>query len=612
MSLTRTIFEEHHTHNGNVDSDQVNIIFNPSKRLLVEAPAGYGKTKTMVSKLAYIITSDQLPNSKKILALTFSVNASLNIRAEVLKHVNLLFEDKIALRLINQRVQTSNYHGLSRNLLNLYGYLIHPKLLRLNMFNITDEELISNLDILDLTRSEKDFLKSYDQDLKSIGKPGIDMDIITNKLKDNQGNYINILLEKLIPNEYLTYNGILLLTIFLFGEFKQVSSFYRKYFPIIFVDEFQDTNWLQWKLLQGLTGGHEIVSSSRQLHLFGDRVQRIYGFIGAIPNIFELAQKEYEMEIKKLKTNHRFNTNSNLGKIDRVLRANAENIRNPDIHFSVELPVIKANTQADVAYVVRDQVQQELSSHRGKKIAILVRTGLNSATTIEIINTLKTSNIQFFFALYSEIDKDYIDFHTKCFDICKKALGDNDFQSIKSFISKINQEVSNLPKNEVNTSLASLLNLFMRKVQKEYSFLSINEKIQIILDTLANRGLKQQLNLVIDEQVILATIHGAKGLEWDSVILPDIQRYSFPVYYICKQCNFCSLDWSRLGSQFENSFLDELSVFYVAVTRAKIDLTLMYSEKVKFKNGNVTNSHLSCLARLPGFENVIKSKGNSS
>lgn len=47
------------------DSKQLEVIFSNKQRLLVEAPAGCGKTKTMISKIAYILASNQLPKNKK-------------------------------------------------------------------------------------------------------------------------------------------------------------------------------------------------------------------------------------------------------------------------------------------------------------------------------------------------------------------------------------------------------------------------------------------------------------------------------------------------------------------------------------------------------------------
>lgn len=65
------------------DEKQLEVIFSDAQRLLVEAPAGYGKTKTMISKIAYMLACNELPNPKKILALTFSVNAAYKIKKDV-------------------------------------------------------------------------------------------------------------------------------------------------------------------------------------------------------------------------------------------------------------------------------------------------------------------------------------------------------------------------------------------------------------------------------------------------------------------------------------------------------------------------------------------------
>lgn len=65
MSLIEQVIRERHIHDGDVDEAQLEAVFSKEKNLIVEAPAGYGKTKTMVSKIAYLIASGQVHTRKR-------------------------------------------------------------------------------------------------------------------------------------------------------------------------------------------------------------------------------------------------------------------------------------------------------------------------------------------------------------------------------------------------------------------------------------------------------------------------------------------------------------------------------------------------------------------
>ena len=121
-----------------------------------------------------------------------------------------------------------------------------------------------------------------------------------------------------------------------------------------------------------------------------------------------------------------------------------------------------------------------------------------------------------------------------------------------------------------------LFDALVEKVSIDYSDLLSEDKYNLLLDIFENRQLKQAMEYV-DSQVILSTVHGAKGLEWDYVVLADVEQWVFPGYYTCKECpnkfasttNYrCSLP-IPLPADFRDIALDELSVFYVGVTRAQ-------------------------------------------
>src|SRR5690606_8678857 len=125
-------------------------------------------------------------------------------------------------------------------------------------------------------------------------------------LLDNWDDYIQIVCKKLITNKYIPYNAILMFVVQLLKSYTEIKSFYQKYFEIIIVDEFQDTNILSFLVLDQLIG------EDNQVVFIGDSLQRIYGFIGAIPNLLEKCRKRYKMDKITLSQNYRFKDNSQM------------------------------------------------------------------------------------------------------------------------------------------------------------------------------------------------------------------------------------------------------------------------------------------------------------
>lgn len=106
------------------DERQLEVIFSDSPRLIVEAPAGYGKTTTMISRIAYLFASGQIPSPKRILGLTFSVNAALKVKREVAGKLPSLLGLQNSPVSIGEKVTITNYHGFCKGILKKYGYLI--------------------------------------------------------------------------------------------------------------------------------------------------------------------------------------------------------------------------------------------------------------------------------------------------------------------------------------------------------------------------------------------------------------------------------------------------------------------------------------------------------
>lgn len=611
-----------HTHDGERDEEQLEVIFSTERRIIVEAPAGYGKTKTMVSKIAYLISSGQVPNPKKVLALTFSVNAASKIRKELAEQLPAILSTSLMSPLeVERKVFTTNFHGFCRRVLGLYGYLVDPHLKRMNCLRGVDDGRCRELARLNIGLSDSDinWLVRYSKAAKEAGEElAADVSQGENRtyLSRNYSSYLRKVQEIFLPNGFIPFNAILLLTRELFRQHPEIPNFYRSYFPVVIIDEFQDTNILQWTILQDLVGRRGEFSEDAYLILFGDKLQRIYGFIGAIQGIMQLAQDEYRMHPISLKTNHRFKDNDYLLFLDANIRKNAENPQSPEVENPVSIEVLEADSQEEEAIAILSMIKETLDREPSARIAVLTRIGRTNHNTQmfpEVFNRFVGDEFSYFYALYGDVDDEYIEFHERCLGELQQVVNSSPratFRSVRrNLISNIKIIYSN--PSEVFDSLLILLETFLDYIAREYTFLTVEEKVDFVKDILERKALKQYLGQV-KSNVILSTVHGAKGLEWDYVILPDMERYSFPSYMsLCRLCPFtntCDSDFGRVlsDSDFQRAYYEELSTFYVAVTRAKLATYFSYSKIGLNRDGGNRDNNPSCFLKLQGINMSLR------
>lgn len=100
------------------DASQCSAIFSPSKRVFVEAPAGYGKTTVMTGRACWLLASGEVHPPKRILALTFSVAAARRMRMDLGITMSAL-PGPVAKR-FEDSVMATNFHGFAWALLRRY------------------------------------------------------------------------------------------------------------------------------------------------------------------------------------------------------------------------------------------------------------------------------------------------------------------------------------------------------------------------------------------------------------------------------------------------------------------------------------------------------------
>lgn len=577
------------------DIKQLEVIFSDSPRLIVEAPAGYGKTTTMISRIAYLFASDKIPNPKRILGLTFSVNAALKVKREVAEKLPSLLESKNNPVAIGEKVTVTNYHGFCKGVLRKYGYLIADALRKdVNLFRAISESDIERQGKLKtaLTSGEFEFIKSVETQVKDAETPTDQM------IRD----YNDIIIRKLLPLGYITHNAVILFVLEIFNQYKEVNKFYQSYYPLVVVDEFQDTNCIAWALLQS------IISDQTQLLFLGDPLQRIYGFIGALPNIMCEVVDVYKMTKVSLSKNYRFRNNPEMLKLDKNIRANASSDFAPSIAEGdlAMLPAFWGITQHDEAEQVATKVIALMSEGQGK-IAVLFRNRSRNAEIVE--EELAKNGVAYFYGMFTDEDVDYIEFHNKCQNIFIKQFGKTksiNKKGLTIFSNNVKAVCAPSGGKTIN-SLLRLLDALIEKVAIDYADLAPEDKYTLILDIFENRQLKQAMEYV-DSQVILSTVHGAKGLEWEYVIICDVEQWVFT--FSCYQCTSpnknkgvaCKLP-NNIPKERIEKLLDDFCVFYVALTRAKEQVYISASkERFNSKGKQFTDGRVCCFAEVEGIK----------
>jgi DNA helicase-2/ATP-dependent DNA helicase PcrA len=443
-------------HSG--DEKQLEVIFSESKRLIVEAPAGYGKTKTMISKVAYLIATGKVSHPKKILALTFSVNAAYKIKKELADHLPSLVQSNNSSQLrINEKLFVSNYHGFCRHILKRYGYLLHPNLSNLDLLKTVDDSKNQQITrALRISFQQASIFSGFSDAVKSVNKQ---------YLSRHFNHYTDGIIEIFLNKEYISFNGILALTLRLFNEYSELLQFYQGYFSVIIVDEFQDTNALSWALLK------KLVDEKTQLVFMGDSLQRIYGFIGAIPNLISEAERLFSMDRIALEKNYRFMSNPQMLQLDRNIRLNAEKPDSPAIQANSEVSFISVNTQLEEAEEIVQKIHCLSSSEEDKphKIAILVKQ--RGANIDKIIEILSGKGISYFYALFGDDDSDYLSFHRECSSQFAEQLR-RDIRISKGTLRKFYLKVEEVFKDSNSptiNSLLTLLEVFLSRMLTDYS-----------------------------------------------------------------------------------------------------------------------------------------------
>lgn len=576
MNIEEIIREKH-----SGDDEQLEFIFSDDKKIVVTAPAGCGKTTAMVSKIARELSLGHIASNKKVLAMTFSVNGAMKIK-DSLKTLlpGLVSNSEHYLK----KVDVANYHNFAMRILFKHGYCLNPEFVHLADFKIVDgnNRLLDNY----LTSTDSDKLSKVDAAIKSSNK---------DDLKSSLSDYWTVLNNKLVTNHVITFNGILVAAIKLLSQ-PSVSAFYKNYYQLLIVDEFQDTNLLGYLLIRKLMDDNMVI-------FLGDEIQKIYGFLGAVDGIIEKISKKCTAKEIEFLNNYRFQKNERMKSLDAFIRSYADNYGYTEKDAKILLKCLSSDEKEDS--FIADGIEK-IVTNSDDKIAVLVRAGTQGSS---IAAKLSSRGIEYFNALYKDTDAEFVRFYNIATEEFynatlgnEKAIQKNLKKCLTQVKARQNEIYIDPNRKFVFDSMYQLLEVLFDQSKKWEG--TSKDKYDNIVFTLGNTGLKHMMEFV-PEKVILTTIHSAKGLEWEYVIIPRLSCYSFPSGFTCGVCQseyscnkgdkYCKFTFAK---SMESKFKEEISVLYVALTRAKKDVFITTNTG---KNRNGFNKQVSCYAYLEGL-----------
>ena len=253
--------------------------------LLILAGAGSGKTRVLTYKIAYLLEKE-IVKPWQILAITFTNKAA----KEMKERVNSLIGD------IANDIWLGTFHSVCVRILKreitLLGYGTD-----FNIFDELDKEKVLKEVVKKLNLDDKKYPISY---LKSeISKAKENMKDAKKYQAESIGDFRKEQVSKvyfmyedtLKKNNSIDFDDIIMLTVELFVKYPDRLIYYQQKFRYILVDEYQDTNKIQFLLISLLSSAHGNIC------VVGDESQSIYGFRGAdISNILN-----FENEFPKAK-----------------------------------------------------------------------------------------------------------------------------------------------------------------------------------------------------------------------------------------------------------------------------------------------------------------------
>lgn len=592
------------------DRQKEAVLYNDGP-LLIIAGAGAGKTKTLTTKIAYLI-EEGLAKPYNVLAITFTNKAAKEMKdrlyaliGDLAKKVQVSTFHSFGLKLLRENYQKLGYEAnfvimdsddsltVVKKIVKDLGYdpkIYNPRAIRNKISSCKNEMMTPEM-------YERYAVSDYEKVMHQVYK----------KYED-----------KLKKNNSVDFDDLLLLPIKLFKENPSVLQDYQELYTYILIDEYQDTNAAQYILSKMIS------AKNRKITCVGDDSQSIYSFRGAnYKNILNFEKDYQDAKTILLEENYR-STSTILDAANQVIKNNKQR-KDKNLWTSrgkgEKIKYYRAYNEKDEAqYIIRKVKELRNKDVEYKDIAVLYRTNAQSRVLEE--EMLKENMPyrvigSFYFYSRKEI-KDLIAYlrliHNskdnvsllRVINTPKRGIGlktienlttkaDGENTSIYEAISsgkelEFKKTIEQLKSLAEELTLTELIDKVLdasgmrqdleseKTLESEVRLENLEEFKSITKSFEEREGLISledfllEISLISDveeykddpNRISLMTVHSVKGLEFDHVFVVGMEEGIFP----------------HMNSLMETSELEEeRRLCYVAITRAKDDLHLINARR---------------------------------
>ncbi|MBO6088454.1 UvrD-helicase domain-containing protein [bacterium] len=365
----------------NLNKDQKEAVMTTSGPLLVLAGAGSGKTKLLTSRIAYLIQNCYI-KPKNILAVTFTNKAAKEMKIRI---GNMIGEDTV------KYMWVGTFHSICGRMLRenieQYSFQSGKKLDRnFSIYDENDSIAVIKRAIKKLNLDDKIYQPKLVKTVISNAKNKMEdaytfatfaRDFKSQKIASIYEEYEN----SLNNSNAIDFDDMLMLTVKLLEQCPEVRTYYYNRFKHILVDEFQDTNMAQYKLVNMLfTNLNKEIPEDRSLCVVGDVDQSIYSWRGADYTIILNFQKDFKnTKLIKLEQNYR-STENILNVANAIIENNTERVEKylySNKGTGELIDYFEAQDEADEANYIASKIKQD-SGGDYNRYAVLYRTNSQS------------------------------------------------------------------------------------------------------------------------------------------------------------------------------------------------------------------------------------------